>query len=368
MRYTREDGCRAWLTYGLIRADVMTSLLSEYGNAEAIYDRFIRHGSGFLEKRISNTSISCLREHAAPDAMHQMMVAMKQHQMGVLCPEDTLYPDSLRDIQSPPAILFYRGDPDCLMGKCIAVVGSRSASPRALEDTRRICRDLSNAGVTIVSGFAMGIDTAAHEGCLDGSSPTAAVLSTGLDVDYPVDNAPLKDLIVRRGGVLLSEYPPGMHASRHVFSVRNRIMSGLSKAVLMMESKIQSGSMLTVQHALDQGREVFAYPGIPGSDWAEGAHQLLREGASYFTSAEDVLEDLGWLGDAPMPTPQQKKELPAMSESQRKVFTLLGQGELSFDQLAAQSGLSAPELTIALTMLQMLGLIKPMPGKTYCKA
>lgn len=367
MRYTREDGCRAWLTYGLLRADVVCDLLQEFGSAEAIYDRFTASGSGFLKKRVGEYGIGQLAEQANRDKMHDMLVTMQRLNIGILSVDDPQYPDSLRNIQSPPGLLFYRGNLDCLMGKCVSVVGSRKASPQGIDVTQRLCRELSEAGVTIVSGLAMGIDAAAHEGCLDGGSPTAAVLGCGIDVDYPVENLDLKERIVDQGGVLLSEYPPGYRANKHVFQVRNRIISGLGKALLLMESRIQSGSMLSVHHALDQGKDVFAYPGIPGTEWAEGAHQLLREGANYFTSAQDILEDLGWDAEAPRPTVQQMKELPAMSEDQRRVFMLLSQGELSFDQLAAETKLPVPTLNVALTMLQMMGLVKAMPGKSYCR-
>lgn len=367
MRYTREDGCRAWLTYGMMRADVLTELLAEFGSAEAIYDKFIASGGSFLKKHVNEFCMAQLKEQADREKMHEMLVVMKRLNIGIIAQDDAQYPDSLRNIQTPPALLFYRGDLDCLMGKCVAVVGSRKASPQGIEVTQKLCRELSAAGVTIISGLAMGIDAAAHEGCLDGGSPTAAVLGCGIDVDYPVENLDLKERIVERGGVLLSEYPPGVHANRHVFQVRNRLISGLGKALLMMESRIQSGSMLTVHHALDQGKEVYAYPGIPGTEWAEGAHQLLREGANYFTGAQDILEDLGWDEDVLRPTTQQIKELPAMSDDQRKIFTLLSQGEKSFDQLAAETGLPVPTLSVALTMLQMMGLVKAMPGKSYCR-
>lgn len=367
MRYTREDGCRAWLTYGLIRADVLSELLAEHGSAEAIYNRFTSEGSGFLRDKISEFSIAQLLQQAEREKMHEMLVVMKKHNMGILAQQDALYPDSLLNMQSPPALLFFRGDLDFLMGKCIAVVGSRKASPQGIEVTQNICCELSQAGVTIVSGFAMGIDTAAHEGCLRGGSPTAAVLSSGLDVDYPIENVQLKEDIIKTGGVLLSEYPPGFRANKYVFQVRNRIIAGLGKALLMMESQIRSGSTLTVHHALDQGKEVYAYPGIPGTEWASGAHQLLREGANYFTSAQDILEDLGWNDELSQPIMQQKKELPPLTEEQRRIYSLLVQGEMSFDQLAADSGFAVPTLTVALTMLQMMGLIKAMPGKTYCR-
>lgn len=367
MHYTREDACRAWLTYGMFRADTLHELLEEYGSAESIYDRFVKSGSAFLKERAGEFSITQLTEQAERAMMHEMLLTMQRLDMQIVSFDDPDYPASLRNMQSPPALLFYRGNIDCLMGKCIAVVGSRKASPQGLDVTRKICRELSSAGVTIISGLAMGIDAAAHEGCLNGGSPTAAVLGCGLDVDYPVENLDLKERIVQSGGVLLSEYPPGSRASKYVFQVRNRIISGLGRALLMMESRIQSGSMLTVHHALDQGKEVYAYPGIPGTEWAEGAHLLLREGANFFTGAADILEDMGWESDSALTITQQIKELPPMSDQQRCVYTLLSQGELSFDQLAAETNMSVPDLTVALTMLQMMGLVKAMPGKNYCR-
>lgn len=367
MRYTREDGCRAWLAYGMLRADMLSDLLAEYGGAEPIYDRFLTSGGSFLRNYISEYGLAQLTARASREKMHDMMVLMQRLNIGVLSQADLQYPDSLRNIQLPPGLLFYRGNPDCLMGKCVSVVGSRKASPQGSDVTTKICRELSEAGVTIVSGLALGIDAAAHEGCLAGGSPTAAVLSCGIDVDYPVENIRLKERIVEKGGVLLSEYPPGIRSSKHVFQVRNRMISGLGKALLMMEAQIQSGSMITVHHALDQGKEVYAYPGIPGTEWARGAHQLLREGANYFTSSQDILEDLGWMDETAVLKPEAKKKLPDLTSEQRKVYARLSQGEASFDQLAADTELSVAALNVALTMLQMMGLVKAMPGKCYCR-
>lgn len=368
MHYTREDGCLAWLGCCRLNPDTSAELMRVFGSAEAIYDRVVSQGSGFMmEYGLSEQAIANARSLAERSTMHEMMCTMDQNQIGVVGFNAPQYPDMLRHIQQPPTMLFYRGNLDCVMGKCIAIVGSRTASPQGMQITRSISRDLSRAGVTIVSGFAMGVDTEAHIGCLEGGSPTVAVLACGIDVDYPSENTDLKERIVRSGGLLLSEYPLGMRSGKHVFQMRNRVISGLSKAVLMMEAQIRSGSMITVQHALDQGREVFAYPGVPGTEYAEGAHQLLREGANYFTRASDVLEDLGWSDDLPPAPTHQKKELPAMSEEQRRIYTLLGQGEMSFDELALQTGLPAPQLSVSLTLLQMSGVIRAMPGKSYCR-
>ena len=363
MRYTREDACRAWLTYALPRADAISDLLDEFGSAEAIYDRFVKSGGEFLKKWINEYGIAQLAEHAPRQQMHEMLLTMNKLNIGIIAKDDVMYPDRLRNIQNPPALLFYRGNLECTMGKCVSVVGARKASVHGVEATQK----LSRAGVTIVSGLAMGIDAAAHEGCIQGGSPTIAVLGCGIDVDYPIENLDLKEAIVEKGGLLLSEYPPGMRANKQVFQVRNRIVSALGKALVMMEGQIQSGSMLTVHHALDQGKDVFAYPGIPGTEWAEGAHQLLREGANYFTSAQDILEDMGWEDDVPQPTAKEKQALPPLTEEQKKVFTHLSRGEMSFDQLAFETGMATPALSIALTMLQMMGLVKSLPGKMYCR-
>ena len=251
------------------------------------------------------------------------------------------------------------------MGKCIGIVGTRKAAPNTLEATQKIACELSNAGVTIVSGFAMGIDTAAHTGCLEGRSPTAALMACGLDVDYPSCNHELKERIVQSGGVLLSEYPAGCPALKWHFPVRNRMIAALSKAVVMMEAQVRSGSMTTVHHALEQGKEVYAYPGNIGSEWAAGAHQLLREGASYFTSAQDILEDMKWDEDVPTPTQEQKSALPPMRDTQRRIYALLCQREMSYDELAEATGFDAPTLSGELTMLSILGLVKSLPGKTF---
>jgi len=364
MKYSREDGCKAWLTYGAFQADHLSAVLQEYGTAEKVYDKFLAYGDIVLKGHCKEYGLSQLKTQSSRQRMHEMMVTMQKFNMGIISQEDADYPDSLRNIQSPPPILFYRGNLSCLRGKCISVVGARNASVQGIDATRTICADLSRNGATIVSGFAMGIDAAAHEGCIEGGSPTVAVLGCGLDVDYPAENAALRERIIAHNGLLLSEYPPGVRANRFVFQARNRLISGLSRALLMMESRIQSGSMVTVHHALDQGREVYAYPGIPGTEWAQGAHQLLREGANFFTSAQDVLEDLGWAAAAPAATGSEK-ELPPLNDDQRLIYRYLSQGELSFDQLADRTQLPVPALTVGLTMLQMMGLVKALPGKAY---
>ena len=341
----------------------MSALLREYPSCEAVYDTFRQRGRAVLEPYTGAAELELLVTRSEPDAMHDMMLTMQKLEMGILSREDDDYPSALHQITDPPFQLFYRGDLGCLSGRCVTIVGSRKASRAGVTATHNIARDLSAHGVCVVSGLAMGIDTAALKGGLEGGTPTVGVMGCGIDVDYPASNAELKERIIASGGLLLSEYPPGSPALRWHFPIRNRIMSGLSSAVLMMEARIRSGSMTTVQHALDQGREVFAYPGESGTAWAEGAHQLLREGANYFTSAEDVLEDLGWSSGQPLPP--SPKALPALTPEQQKIYSLLQHGEMSFDQLAVSAGMDAPTLTGTLTMLQIMGLIESLPGKAY---
>lgn len=363
MRYTREDGCRAWLAYGELQPEPLDALLEAFGSCEAAYDSFQAHGPSALKAYASQHQLKLLAQRAEKDAMHEMMRIMQRLEMGILTPEDDRYPDALRNIEYPPRLLFYRGNPDCLSGHCLTMVGTRNPSFSGDSATYRIAKDLSASGVCIVSGLAMGIDTTSLKGGLDGGTPVAGVAACGLDVNYPAMNSALRERILATGGVLLSEYPPGIPALKHHFAVRNRIMSGLSSAVLMMECAIKSGSMLTVDHALDQGKDVYAYSGDTGRHWTEGAHFLLRQGARYFDSAADVLEDMGW--STVEPVKKTVKALPAMQPEQKKVYELLQRGEMSFDALAASSGMDAGSLNGALTMLQLMGLVKALPGKVY---
>lgn len=367
MRYTREDGCRAWLTYAQTTSDVLLDILDAFGTAGAVYDQLLKDKGKCLRPYLPLAQIDLLCEQAEPERMHRMMLDMQRCGMGIIGMDDSRYPEAFRQLASPPALLFYRGEPDCLVGKCISIVGTRKAAPNTIDATRRIARELSNAGVTIVSGLAVGIDSAAHEGCLEGASPTIALMACGLDVDYPVNNQQLKESIIAKGGLLLSEYPPGSPALKWHFPVRNRLIAALGNALVMMEAQIRSGSMVSVQHALNQGKEVYAYPGNIGSEWAAGAHQLLREGANYFTHAQDILEDMNWIQEKPAPS-RQKAALPPLNDAQRGIYALLCQREMSFDELADATGFDAATLSGELTMLSILGVIQSLPGKVFGKA
>ncbi len=365
--YQREDGCRAWLAFARCRPGSLTELLEEYGSAEAVYDAVCRDRGKCLEGRLPPAAVQRLVSRAEPGLMHEMMVTMRDHRIQILSSRDYLYSDALRSIQDPPAFLFFQGDAARMGERCLTVVGSRNASPRGMAAGEQICHELSRRGVTIVSGLAAGIDTAAHEGSIQGGTPGIGVMACGLDIDYPTASRGLKERLLDAGGLIISEIPPGIGIYRGSFPQRNRILSGLSRGVVLVEAKIRSGSMTTVHHALDQGREVFAWPGEPDSEWSEGAHQLLREGARYFTSADDILEDMNWHSE-PEPDDTFKTQLPGMTAEMHTLLTVLHRGARGLDELALETGLDASQLNGILTILQVYGLVRAMPGKTFCIA
>lgn len=362
MRYTREDGCAAWLASAAVPPDIMAELYRTYGSAEAVYEAFKagREDFGSLTPACRRT----LKTHSDERYIHQMLVTMQETDTDILTANDSRYPALLYDIQDPPQILFYIGDPACLKNRTVSMVGSRKASVQGLEAAQTVARELALAGVTVVSGLAMGIDAACHRGCIEGGMPTVAVIGCGTDVPYPVANTELRKKILDTGGILLSEYPPGSRPEAWHFPIRNRIISGLSPVTVMMEAQIRSGSMTTVRHALDQGREVYAYPGVAGTVWAEGAHQLLREGANYFTRAQDILEDMEW--DLRQKTAEPEEIMP-LEGAQAKILAALAGGDRGFDELLSETGLEAPELSAHLTMLQVMDLVHSLPGKLYHK-
>ncbi len=368
MGYTREDGCRAWMTYGTLAPDSLEKLLEEYGSYEGIYDAFKHTQGSMLLHYANDQQMEILTKQARNAEMHEMMRAMQRKGMKIIAKDDAAYPELLRHIPDAPPLLFYMGNLQALAGeKFVTMVGSRRASFYGMDATRRIARELSQYGVVIVSGLAVGVDSAAHEGCLEGGSATIGVAACGLDVDYPAENAPLRRRILSSGGLLLSEAPPGTPALPWRFPIRNRILSGLSSATIMMEARLRSGTMTTVQHALDQGREVYAYPGDTNAPGADAARSLLREGANYFTSARDILEDMKWTRSEPEPKRKapERLDLPELDEQAKTIYDLLGRGEKSFDQLAAGCNLDAQMISGALTILQIHGLIRPLPGKLY---
>ncbi len=330
---------------------------------------------------------------------------------------DYLYPPLLREIDDPPVVLFVRGAlPQLADRLCIGVVGQRRATVSGLKTAADIAYGLSKSGAVVVSGMAAGIDGAAHRGALDGGSPTVAVFGTAIDKCYPAENASLMRRIIENGAVV-SEYPPGMQTHPGSFVQRNRIISGMSRGVLVVEAKGKSGSLVTAQRALEQNRDVFAVPGPVGLADHEGTNRLIKDGAAVATSADDILEcyqnapaprlrrgqeeiDLSRIvvhhmsaarpapqrrteeapvderpvpQAAPRPAPkrapkkapaQSKAPEPALDESERAILEAVGKIAHA-DEIARRTGIPAGQLMAKLTMMEIKGLLTKRPGNYF---
>jgi DNA processing protein len=271
------------------------------------------------------------------------------------------YPKILKEISDPPAVLYYRGDFSALDHLCVSLVGSRKATAYGKAVADRLSGDLASLGVTVVSGMARGIDTAAHLGVLRAGGRTAAVLGCGLDICYPPENKKLRDQIERQG-VILSEFPLGTMPKPPHFPMRNRIISGLSLAVIIVEAAERSGALITADSALEQGREVLAVPGSINSPASRGCHQLIKEGAALVESVADILAALGVSSLDSI-----KDELHNFTPAQQKVLRFMEYEPVHFDELVACCRLSAEELAVNLLELELAGAVKKMPGNYYLR-
>lgn len=271
------------------------------------------------------------------------------------------YPALLKEIHDPPAVLYYRGDLAVLNRPCIAVVGSRKATEYGKAAAVTLAADLARAETVVVSGMARGIDTYAHLGALQGGGKTAAVLGSGVDVCYPPENRSLREKIVRHG-VVLSEFPPGTLPKPAHFPMRNRIISGLSLATVVVEAQEKSGALITADCALEQGRDVFAVPGSINSPASRGCHKLIREGAAVIECAGDILGELGLTGTAE----RAKKSMPVSAEL-KKVLDAMEYEPVHFDEVAGRTGLLAGLLSSVLVELELAGLVKKMSGNFYLR-
>lgn len=267
-----------------------------------------------------------------------------------------LYPARLLEIASPPPILFVAGDANLLTKPQLAVVGSRNPTPTGEDVAYQFSKALSQAGLVITSGLALGIDAAAHEGVLSNSGETIAVLGTGPDILYPRRHANLAKKILEKG-CIVTEFPTGVTPIASNFPRRNRIISGLSLGVLVIEAAYASGSLVTAKYALEQNREIFAIPGSIHNPLSRGCHLLIKQGAKLVETVEDLLEELHGVHSKHSPTKQPKK-----TENIPDFLSHLGFETTSIDLLISRSGLTAEEVSSILLVLELDGFIKNVPG------
>lgn len=284
---------------------------------------------------------------------------------------DTRYPEALRTITTPPLALFVRGDAGLLQQPQLAVVGARTATPQGLENARAFAAALSQRGLLITSGLATGVDGAAHQGAIDAQVPTLAVCGTGLDRVYPARHKALAQAILEGGGALVSEFAPGTESIAANFPRRNRIISGLSLGVLVVEASRESGSLITARRAVEQGREVFAIPGSIHNPLAKGCHQLIREGAKLVESVDDILLELaprlGALLGERRPSSPAPAEPAALDPAATVVQAALVDEPRSVDALVTVTGLSPAAVNMALLTLELAGLAAPAAGGGFMR-
>ncbi len=383
-----------WLAASGITPLQFASLMNEYGSVEGIGRAF--HGYSVRQDAspISLAAMRRLREAAAPSAMNELESAMKRNEMQLVTREDEGFPPLLRYLdEHAPIALFVRGQTDLRCPRTFAIVGTRTCTRYGEQATAHIAAQLAAEGVTVVSGMARGIDTAAHMGCLSAHGRTIAVLGCGADIAYPAENRQLIQRVLDSGGSIVSEYAPGVPPISRNFPVRNRIVSGMCSGVLLIEASARSGAMITVRLALEQGREVYALPGPVTSPTSEMPLALVREGCQIAANATDILRTIRWLGEseelapsppvrtAPKPdAPSAKRPVrqpesaaalgagpdwSALSAPQRKVAEALSTGGLAFSEILVRTGLPAAELNSHLTMLELQGIIVQFPGRIY---
>lgn len=350
-------------------------ILDKFGSPAAIFQLEARE----LEGAGLSTSVARSIEAgtAFEDALDQQRL-MRASGTEIITYFDQRYPETLKRIYDPPVLLFARGNAELMSSPCLAVVGTRRPSPYGIAVAERFSRELAEAGLTITSGMARGIDTTAHKAALAVEGKTIAVLGCGVDVVYPAENKQLAAQIVR-DGLLLSEYPMRSPGYPQNFPVRNRIVSGLSEGVLIVEGAQYSGSAITARLALDQGREVFAVPGNITSKQSWGPNLLIRQGARLVQEPSDVLSDLPLHARQYLRTNARQKLLPTMDEPEHPMQTLRGRVlplispdqprtiDDLLDELNRTMMVSTSELIAILFDLELEGIIRQLPGKAYTR-
>ncbi len=349
----------AWLRLTLIPGiggETQRKLLAAFGLPDAIFAAERTTVSSI----VGHAKADLLFDFAIPEAVDRSIAWAEADGQHIITLADDDYPRALLEIADPPCLLYGRGNRALLGQTALAVVGSRNATPLGQQTAEAFAKALASRGLAIVSGLALGIDAAAHHGALAGGGTTIAIIGTGADRIYPARNKELAIAIAERG-LILSEFPLGTPAIAANFPRRNRIISGLSKGVLVVEAAPESGSLITARLAAEQGREVFAIPGSIHSPVARGCHKLIKQGAKLVETAEDILEEFA--NFTIETTSRTTHDAPAQID--HPVLDALGHAPTDLDTLVEQTGLKAEHLLTELLSLELAGRIAPLPGNRY---
>lgn len=325
-------------------------LLQTFGSPDAVLGASVASLSQHVKPAIARAIVDGV-DNSILDSVESWLQDPLNHLVTIA---DAVYPQALLNIVDPPLVLYVKGRTNLLNVRSLAVVGSRNATAQGIRNSEAFSRSVSDAGFCIVSGMAHGIDTAAHLGGLDGVGSSIAVVGTGLDKVYPAANRDLAHRLAQFG-TIISEFSLGTPPLAANFPRRNRIISGLSLGCLVVEASLQSGSLITARMALEQGREVFAIPGSIHSPQSRGCHALIKQGAKLVETAQDILEEFGYV----------KVESGQVSAAEHPLFAHLGFDPLDLDALAQRSGLTIADLSAILLQLELDGHITSLPGGLY---
>jgi DNA processing protein len=293
---------------------------------------------------------------------------IKEFGATVLTQESPLYPRSLREIHAPPIVLYVWGEILDRDQHAIAVIGSRKTTHYGSECAKKLAYQIAYAGLTVISGLARGIDTAAHQGALAAKGRTIAVIGSGLSRLYPPENQALAEKISNGNGAILSEFSMEIEPDRQTFPMRNRIISGWSHGILVVEAGLNSGALITASQAIEQGRSVYAVPGHINAPSAMGSNRLIQQGAKLVMSAGDILDDLEVLLPNTKPSREAAaRPLPPLTDEEKRVYDAINSAETPIDQIAAKSDLPSGTVSSTLLRLELKRLVKQLPGKYFVK-
>ncbi|RDK03989.1 DNA-processing protein DprA [Paraburkholderia lacunae] len=378
----------AWLRLSLapgLKPAALRLLLSAFGLPEAIFDQ----SPEALASIAGEAAARAVLTPASPDFEAQLaaVVAWREQPGNQLVTlDDPAYPPALLTMPDPPPLLYIKGQLDLLHTRAIAVVGSRSATPQGVEDAERFARELSVAGVTVVSGLALGIDGAAHRGGLEGPGGTVAVIGTGADLVYPSAHHALARQIAVRGAIV-SEWPLGTPARAANFPQRNRLIAGLVSGVLIVEAAMRSGSLITARLANEMGRDIFALPGSVHAPLSRGCHRMIKQGAKLIETPDEVLEELGFaraaktapVGAPPMQRDDRIQEDAAQAAASavvrsaitaegERLLAALGHAPTTLEILATRTEMEGAVLQNTLLQLELAGQLTVLPGGRFMRA
>ena len=361
-----ERELRAWLRLSRLELSptAARALIDRFGGPQAVFEAS-EPDLATVERLSDKTRAKVLSP--MPAAIERDIQLIGELGVSVVSITSEDYPANLKEIYDPPVLLYARGRLVEADKMALAIVGSRRAAPYGLSVAEKIARDLASRGLTIVSGGARGVDTAAHKGALAAGGRTIAFLGCGVDIGYPAENRKLYEVIAENGAVL-SEFPFGATPEPWRFPPRNRLISGMSIGVLICQSPAASGALITAGYAAEQGKDVYAVPGNVDDDRNRGCHALIRDGAKLVECAEDILEELGLKQAGDESARQLALPIESLkNENERKIAALLSLEPIQVDEIIEKTGLPAPMVAGTLTILEMKNIARRVPGNAYVR-